>query len=114
MTHSLTSKLAREFELDFLHLSLVQWRQDDTDSITECFDGCYGAFIDTGMFHVPEASMLELTRGEIALGKRCLEAAKVELSFTFLFTFHTCLVITANVISSFISFQLNLRDPNTE
>ncbi|TVY22073.1 NmrA-like family domain-containing protein, partial [Lachnellula hyalina] len=75
MTRSLTSKLAREFELDFPHLSLVQWRQDDTDSITECFDGYYGAFIDTGMFHVPEASMLELTRGEIALGKRCLEAA---------------------------------------
>ncbi|TVY35738.1 NmrA-like family domain-containing protein, partial [Lachnellula occidentalis] len=76
MTRSLTSKLAREFELDFPHLPLVLWREDDTDSITECFDGCYGAFIDTGMFPVPKASMLELTRGEIALGKRCLEAAK--------------------------------------
>jgi len=76
MTRSLTSKLARAFQRDFPQLSLVQWREDNTDSITECFDGCYGAVITSGMFPVPEASMLELTRGEIALGKRCLEAAK--------------------------------------
>ena len=79
MTRSLTSKLAKEFERDFPQLLLVQWREDDTESIKKCFDGCYGAFINTGMFAVPEASILELTRGEIALGKRCLEAAKVSV-----------------------------------
>jgi hypothetical protein len=81
MTRSLTSKIAQDFKLDFRRLSLVQWHEDDTNSIRRCFDGCYGAFISTGLSPSPEASIQELTRDEIALGKRCLEAAKVSLPY---------------------------------
>jgi hypothetical protein len=79
MTRSLTSKLAQDFKLDFPQLSLVQWREHDADSIRQCFDGCYGAFISTVPSPSPEASIQELTRAEISLGERCLEAAKVRL-----------------------------------
>jgi len=76
MTRSLTSKMSKEFERDFPQLSLVQWKEDDIDSIRKCFEGCYGAFINTGMFPSTETSIMNLTRGEIDLGKQCLEAAE--------------------------------------
>lgn len=77
MTRSIKSNMVREFERDFPELSLVVWNESDTDSIKRCFEGCYGAFINTGMFTSKKASMQDLTRGEIELGDRCIEAAKV-------------------------------------
>ena len=81
MTRCHSSTLAREFKRDYPQLSLIQWHEEDTESIRCCFDGCYGVFINTGVSPSPKATIQELTRTEIALGKRCLEAAEVSLHF---------------------------------
>lgn len=77
MTRSLKSKLAISFKRDFPHLNLVLWRQEDEQSLKECFEGCYGVFLNLGYISESEMSLQEWTRAEIELGKRCIEAAKV-------------------------------------
>jgi hypothetical protein len=77
MTRSLTSKLAEVFHRDYPQLSLVRWRQEDTESLRECFEGCYGVFISLGFVPAAKEPLEEWTRAEIALGERCIEAARV-------------------------------------
>ena len=77
ITRSVTSKLAKDITRDYPQLSLVQWQEGDTESIRQCFEGCYGAFITIGVSPLPGLSLKELSRAEIDLGTRCLEAAKV-------------------------------------
>jgi len=76
LTRSLTSKLAKRFEYDYPQLSLMQWDMDNTSSLQKCFEGCYGAFIDSGILLSPESSLKEWTRAELALGERCRQAAE--------------------------------------
>jgi hypothetical protein len=78
LTRSLTSKLAKRFEHDYPQLSLVQWRVDDTLSLQKSFEGCYGAFVDSGVLLPREISLKEWTRAELALGERCRRAAEVK------------------------------------
>ncbi len=77
MTRSIASKAAQELKRDYPQVSLFEWQQEDTDSIRQCFEGCYGAFITTAILPLPESSLQELSRDELDLGKRCLEAATV-------------------------------------
>ena len=77
LTRSLTSKLARRFAYDYPHLSLLQWKVEDILSLQQCFEGCYGAFIDSGVLLPSEVSLKEWTRAELALGERCRRAAEV-------------------------------------
>jgi NmrA-like family len=85
MSRSLTSKLAQRFTQDFPQLSLVKWQEEDTESLRQCFEGCYGAFIITNPLIRTDLALRELTRTEIELGRRCLEAAKVNCCFSLLF-----------------------------
>jgi hypothetical protein len=79
LTRSLTSKLAQRFAYKYPQLSLMQWRVDDALSLRKCFEGCYGAFIDSGVLLPPEISLKEWTRVELALGERCCQAVQVKL-----------------------------------
>lgn len=81
MTRSLTSKLAQRFEHDYPQLSLVEWQLDNTESLQKCFQGCYGAFIDSGVLLAPDTTAREWTRAELALGERCIKAAEVSASY---------------------------------
>jgi hypothetical protein len=82
LTRSLTSKLARWFKYDYPQLSLMQWKVDDTSSLQKCFEGCYGASIDSGVLLPPNTPLKEWTRIELALGKRCCQAAEVSFPLT--------------------------------
>lgn len=82
MTRSLTHKLARRFSSDYPQLSLVKWQLENTESLRQCFQGCYGVFIDSGVFLPPESSLDEWSEAELALGDRCLVAAEVQPTFT--------------------------------
>lgn len=82
MTRSVTHKLARRFSSDYPQLSLVKWQLENTESLRQCFEGCYGAFIDTGVFLPSESSLDEWTKAELALGDRCLVAAEVQSTVT--------------------------------
>jgi len=77
LTRSLTSKLAKRFAYDYPQLSLLRWKVEDTLSLQKCFEGCYGAFIDSGVLLPPEVSLKDWTRAELALGERCRQAAEV-------------------------------------
>jgi hypothetical protein len=81
LTRSLTSKLAQRFSYDYPQLELVQWTVDDISSLEKCFEGCYGAFIDSGVLPPHETPVKEWTRIELALGEKCLQAAEVSLLF---------------------------------
>ncbi|KAH6664298.1 hypothetical protein B0J14DRAFT_493950, partial [Halenospora varia] len=76
LTRSLTSKLAWRFAHDYPQLSLMQWKVDDMSSLQKCYEGCYGAFVDSSIFFEPEIGLKEWTREELALGDRCRQAAE--------------------------------------
>ncbi len=77
LTRSLTSKLAQRFAYDYPQLSLVQWKWDDISSLQKCFEGCYGAFVDSGVLLQSETDVKEWTRTELAHGDRIRQAAEV-------------------------------------
>jgi hypothetical protein len=85
MSRSLTSKLAQRFTRDFPQLSLVKWQEEDTESLRQCFEGCYGAFIITNPLIRTDLALRELTRTEIELGRSCLEAANVNYRLSLFF-----------------------------
>ncbi|CZR69433.1 uncharacterized protein PAC_19333 [Phialocephala subalpina] len=76
LTSSLTSKLAQRFSYDYPQLTLMQWDMNNTSSLQKCFEGCHGAFIDSGILLSPESSLKEWTRAELALGDLCRQAAE--------------------------------------
>jgi len=76
LTRSTTSKLAQRFVDNYPQLSLIQWNINDISSLQKCFEGCYGAFIDSGVLLPHEISLKEWTRTELALGERCCQAAE--------------------------------------
>lgn len=77
MTRSLSSKPAQAFSRDYPQLVMVQWRQEDFQSLQERFEGCYGVFIIPGFISTSEMTLKDWTRAELDLGNRCLAAAKV-------------------------------------
>jgi len=77
MTRSLSSRPAEAFSRDYPQLSLVQWRQDDFESLRECFEGCYGVFMNPGFISASEMTLEDWTRAELDLGNRCIKAANV-------------------------------------
>lgn len=60
--------------LEYPQQHLEQWQLEDTESLRKCFEGCYGAFIDSELSQPPNSCT---TRAEIALGERCIRAAEV-------------------------------------
>ncbi|KAE8443294.1 hypothetical protein EG329_002010 [Mollisiaceae sp. DMI_Dod_QoI] len=76
LTRSLTSKLAQRFAYDYPQLSLVQYKGDDISSLQKCFEGCYGAFVDSGILLHPETDVKEWTHMELAHGDRIRQAAE--------------------------------------
>jgi len=78
MSRSLSSELAKSFSLDYPELSLVQWKQDDCESLRECFEGCYGVFFLPGFVSLSKEQLKagDWTRAELELGDRCIKAAQ--------------------------------------
>lgn len=76
MTRSLSSKLAQAFSRDYPQLDLLQWRQQELESLRECFEGCYGVFIIPGFISASEMTLKDWSRAELDLGNRLLAAAK--------------------------------------
>lgn len=77
LTRSLRSKLAQRFSYDYPQLELMRWDAEDPSSLEKCFDGCYGAFVDSGILLSGDASMKEWTRAELKQGEQFQEAAEV-------------------------------------
>jgi hypothetical protein len=55
----------------------MEWELEDVESLRQCFEGCYGAFIDSGIFLPPASALEDWTRVELELGERCIRAAEV-------------------------------------
>ena len=62
---------------DYPQLELVQWKIGDVSSLQKSFEGCYGAFVDSGILLSPETQMDEWKEAEVKLGKQICEAAEV-------------------------------------
>ncbi|KAH7381783.1 hypothetical protein BKA64DRAFT_213355 [Cadophora sp. MPI-SDFR-AT-0126] len=76
LTRSLTSKLARNFERDYPLLTLTKWDPNDRESLQKCFEGCYGAFVDSGFLYEPGMELDGWLSAELQLGDFIREAAE--------------------------------------
>ncbi|KAH7319292.1 hypothetical protein BKA65DRAFT_541414 [Rhexocercosporidium sp. MPI-PUGE-AT-0058] len=76
LTRSLTSALAQRFTRDYPQLTLEQWKVGDVSSLQKCFEGCYGAFVDSGILLSSETAPEEWREAELALGRQICEAAE--------------------------------------
>ena len=77
LTRSLTSRLAVNFERDYPLLKLTKWDPNDRTSLQTCFEGCYGAFVDSGILYEPGMELDDWLSAELELGDIIREAIEV-------------------------------------
>ncbi|KAG4413153.1 hypothetical protein IFR04_013692, partial [Cadophora malorum] len=76
LTRSCTSKLAQNFERDYPSLKLTKWDPLDRSTLEKCFEGCYGAFVDSGILYEPGMELDDWLSAELQLGDLIRQAAE--------------------------------------